>query len=137
MKPSPKNCFDFRMFMSLKPFFQTNYFGEVLTSPIERDQDVFGDMIEKLKKYKPRTKDNIKDKNNVLKNAQNLYDGREMIINAFKNKLFPLYSGNYYEEFKEGSSKSEGEDKKPEDKIFDIGTFKQITMLDKFYCPGR
>ena len=36
-----------------------------------------------------------------------------MIINAFKNKLFPLYSGNYYEEFKEESSESEGEDKSP------------------------
>ena len=57
-------------------------------------------MIEKLKKYKPRTKDNIKDKNNVLKNAQNLYDGREIIIIAFENKFFPLYSGNYYEELK-------------------------------------
>ena len=105
MKSSPKNCFDFRMFMSLKPFFQTIYFGEVLTSAIERDQDVFGDMIEKLKKYKPRTKDNIKDKNNVLKNTQNLYDGREMIINAFKNKLFPLYSGNYYEDYKKNHQK--------------------------------
>ena len=62
-------------------------------------------MIEKLKKYKPRTKDNIKDKNNVLKNTQNLYDGREMIINAFKNKLFPLYSGNYYEDYKKNHQK--------------------------------
>ena len=36
-----------------------------------------------------------------------------MIINAFKNKLFRLYSGNYYEEFKEESSESEGEDISP------------------------
>ena len=70
----------------------------------------FEDKIKKLEKYKPRTEDNINDKDNVLKNAQNLYDGREMIINAFKNKLFSLYSGNYYEEFKEESSESEGKD---------------------------
>ena len=48
-----------------------------------------------------------------------------MIVSAFKNKLFPLYSGNYYEKLKEESSESE-------DEIPDIGTFEQITMLDKF-----
>ena len=36
-----------------------------------------------------------------------------MIINAFKNKLFSLYSGNYYVEFKEEPSESEGEDISP------------------------
>ena len=56
------------------------------------------------------------------------YDGREMIINAFENKLFPFYSGNYYEEFKEESSESE-------DEISDISTFQQITKLDDFYGP--
>ena len=30
MKPGPKNPFDFRIFMALKPLFQTIYFGEVL-----------------------------------------------------------------------------------------------------------
>ena len=30
-----------------------------------------------------------------------------------KNKLFPLYSGNYYEEFKEETSKSDSEDISP------------------------
>ena len=51
-----------------------------------------------------------------------------MIIDAFKNKLFQFYSGNYYEEFKEKSSESEGEDKIP-----DISTLEQITGLGKFY----
>ena len=58
-----------------------------------------------------------------------------MIINAFKNKLFPLYSGSYYEEFKEESLESEGEYEKPKDETLDIGTSEQITMLDKFYGP--
>ena len=135
MKPSSKNRFDFRIFMSLKPFFQTIYFEEVLIPAIEREREqvVFDGIIEKLKKYKPRTEDNVNDKDNVLKNAQNLYKEREMIINTFKNKLFPLYSGNYYEEFKEESSESEGEDEKPEDKIPDISTSEQITKIGKFY----
>ena len=128
MKPSPKNDFDFRMFLPVKPFFQRIYFGDILIPAVERDQDVFDTIVKKLKKYKPRTENNINDKDNVLKNAQNLYDGREMIINSFKNKLFSFYSGNYYEEFIEKSSESEGE-------ITDIDTSEQITRLDKFYGP--
>ena len=38
-----------------------------------------------------------------------------MIINEFKNKLFPIYSGNYYEECKEETSKSDNEDISPRD----------------------
>ena len=36
-----------------------------------------------------------------------------MIVDAFKNKLFPLYSGNYYEEVREESSESKDEDEEP------------------------
>ena len=110
MKPSPKNHFDFRMFKSLKPSFFSIYYGDILIPTIERDQGVLEDIIEKLKKYKPRTEDNVIDKNNVLKNAKNIYDGREIIINAFKNKLFPFYSGSYYEELEEQSSEGENEE---------------------------
>ena len=101
--------------MGLKPFFSTIYFGEMLIPAIEREQDIFYYKIGELKKYRPRTENNTSDKNKVLTNAKNFYDGREMTINAFKNKLFPLYSGNYYEEFKEKTSKSGSEDILPRD----------------------
>ena len=59
-----------------------------------------------------------------------------MIIQAFKSKLFPFYSGNYYEELEEESSDGENEElSESEDKIPDISTSEQITMLDKFYGP--
>ena len=44
-----------------------------------------------LKKYRPRNSDYIKKRKKLLNNAKNLYFGREMIINSFKNKIFPLY----------------------------------------------
>ena len=47
MKPSPKNHFDFRMFLPLKSLFQIIYFGDVLIPAIERDQIVFDEMPEK------------------------------------------------------------------------------------------
>ena len=108
--------------MILKPLFKIIYFGEVLIAAIEKDQGMFEGIIEKLKKYRLRAEDNIDDKKNTLTSAQKFYDGREMIINVFKNKLFPLYSGNYYEEFKEESSESEGGNEEPEDRILDIST---------------
>ena len=108
MKASSKN--HFRMFMALKPFFFSIFYGDVLISPVERDQDVFDTILEKIKKYRPGTEANIKYKNDTLTSAQKSYDGRVMTINAFKNKLFPFYSGNYYEELEEESSEGENEE---------------------------
>ena len=57
-------------------------------------------MIRILKAYKPR-KDSkyYKLKQDYLINAQNFYDGREMIIKAFKNKIFPLSNPDCYLEY--------------------------------------
>ena len=44
-------------------------------------------------KARPQNKDNkINNKRNVLNTAKNLYDGRELVINAFKSELFPWKS---------------------------------------------
>ena len=83
----------------------------------------------KLMFGRTKTETNIKAKNDTLTSAKNFYDGREMIVNAFKNKLFPLLSGTFYEDFKEEElSESEGEDEIP-----NIDTFEQVTKLDEFY----
>ena len=131
MKPSPKNDYDFRMFRPLRPFFETIYYGDMLMPAVEREQIAFDNKLKEIKKYRPRADENINNKASTLKNA-NLYNGREMIIDTFKNKLFPLASGNCYEEFKEESSESEGENEEPEDKMLDNNTSEQITMLDNF-----
>ena len=132
MKSSPKTIFDFRMFLPLKPFFDRIYFGEVLIPATEGEQIVFDEILKRLKKYAPRAENNVDDKNNVLKNAQNLYDGREMIIDAIKNKLFPLASGNYYEEVEEESSKSKDKEKSEGEKIRKDNN-RQINEPDKHY----
>ena len=111
MKPSSKNDYDFRMFSSLKPFFETTYYGKVLIPVPKNEQNASDEKLEDLKNYSPKISNNIETKDNILKNAQNLYDGREMIINTFENKLFPLASGNYYKEFEESTeSEEEGEE---------------------------
>ena len=43
-------------------------------------------------KTRPKNKDDKNNKKNILNSAQNLYYGRELVINAFKSGLFPLKS---------------------------------------------
>ena len=43
-------------------------------------------------KTRPKNKDDKKKQKNILNSTQNLYYGRELVINAFKSKLFPLKS---------------------------------------------
>ena len=59
-------------------------------------------MLEILKKYKPRNDFKYKKlKDDLAINVQNFYDGREMIINAFKDKIFPLNDTSNYPHYPE------------------------------------
>ena len=42
-------------------------------------------------KARPKNKDD-KNKRNAFNTAKNLYEGRDLVINAFKSELFPLKS---------------------------------------------
>ena len=92
--------YDFINLSSLRELFRKIYYGEILIPGAEREQNNFDHTIRILKAYKPR-KDYkyYKLKQDLLINAQNLYDGRDMIIEAFKNKKFPLSKSHYYYEY--------------------------------------
>ena len=63
-------------------------------------------MIEDLKKYDPRDNEHIRRKETFLENIENFYDGREMVIRAFKNKIIPRVDGSYFQYF-EGKAEEE------------------------------
>ena len=52
-------------------------------------------MIVALKSHKPKKRKYKENKEKLLINAQNFYDGRRIIINAFKNEIFPLVPSGY------------------------------------------
>ena len=87
-------------FSFLRELFRTIYYGENLIPGAEREQNNFDDIIKILNIYKPR-KDSkyYKFKQDLLINAQNFYDGREMIIKVFENKIFALSKSYYYPEY--------------------------------------
>ena len=98
--------YDFTKFSSLGELFKEIYYGKILISTAEGEQDEFYYLLDDLKKYDPKDNKNISDKNTFLNNIQKFSDGREMIINAFKNKKIPLVDGSYSQYFK-GESKEE------------------------------
>ena len=51
------------------------------------------------KKCRPRNFDYVTERENPLNNAKNFYDGREMIISTFKDKIFALHAEyGYFED---------------------------------------
>ena len=89
MDPSRRNTYDFKMFRKLKPLFVEIYFVCRTIDAIERDQDCFARELERLDNYGPRVEPNISNRKDTLKNAKHFYEGRVMIIDAFRNRLFP------------------------------------------------
>ena len=82
--------YDFTNSKPLIELFRAIYYGEILISAAEREQDEFDYAYEEIKIYKANKPEYKKKKTDLLVNAKNVYERREMIINAFKNKTFPL-----------------------------------------------
>ena len=129
-----KKDYDFTNFSYLRELFRAIYYGEILISAVKREQDNFDDMIKILKDYKPKKNDNKKKKGDLVVNAQNFYDGSEMIVSAFKHNILPIYSGNYYYDLGEETSESDNEESE-EDKS-SVCKFEKLAIdLDKVLDP--
>ena len=102
------NEYDFTIFSSLGELLKQIYYGKLLIPAVEREQDEFYYLLDDLKKYNPRDEKHISAKDKFLKNIQNFYDGREMIIKVFKNKIIPLEDGCYSQYFERKPDKEIG-----------------------------
>ena len=64
------------------------YYGEIIIPAAEREQNEFDYSLRALKEYNPRKDFKYKKlKDDLVINAQNFYDGREMVINKFEDKI--------------------------------------------------
>ena len=82
-------------------------------------QNEFDSVVNALEEYSPKNLEYEKEKINLLNNAEKFYDGREMIINVFKNTIFP---------FQHDESRFEDED---EDDIQDKNSLTDYKKLDR------
>ena len=93
-------------------------------------------MLEILKKYKSRKDSKYKKlKEDLLINAENFYKGREMIVKAFKDKLFPLSDPSNYPQYTEGDS-SESDSEKDKVSCTDEVYKSLAEELDEILSPG-
>ena len=81
-------------------------------------QEEFNTVLHLLKKYSPKHDKYVTLKNNLVDNASKFYEGREKIIEGFKNGVFSFYYDRDYEE----RMKYEKEE---EETITDIDEFKK------------
>ena len=76
-------------FQTIRTFDEDIYDGEVTLEEADKDQS---DLVEKIndfiKKTKPKSDKKRQEKEDVEKNLYNFYEGREMVLNVFKSKIF-------------------------------------------------
>ena len=83
--------------MSLKEFFKSIYYRNILIENAEKKQGKFNAVLNAFKKNSPKKLEYIYKKRNLLDNVKKFYDGRDMIIDAFKDKIFVLYREGRFE----------------------------------------
>ena len=86
---SNKSKNNFKNFQIIRTFGEDIYNGEITLEETDKDQS---NLVEKIndfiKKTRPKSDKKTQEKENVEKNLYNFYEGREMVLNAFKNKIF-------------------------------------------------
>ena len=90
--------YDFSDYKTFKELFRDLYYKETTIYDVKRKQDEFSAIIAALEKYTLRDKKYVEAKNKLLNNVKNFYEGREKIIEGFKNEIFPFYYDEEYEE---------------------------------------
>ena len=109
------STYDFSDYKIFKELFRELYYKKVTIDNAEHKQDEFDSMLIVLSNYTPKAQKYIEAKNKLLDNAKNFYEGREKIIEGFKNGIFPL---NYDDEFEE--ARQEEEEKTSETKMVSL-----------------
>ena len=82
--------YDFGDYKTFKELFRDLYYRKLTIDEAELKQDEFNVVLGVLSICAPRDQKYIEAKNKLLDNAQNFYEGREIIIKGFKDGIFPL-----------------------------------------------
>ena len=81
---------DFNIFIRLGHFIKTIYFGGIsLKQAINRKNEIEC-LLRELNYYKPKNFDKMESRKKNLKNTKNIFEGRNLIVCAFEEYIFPL-----------------------------------------------
>ena len=103
--------YDFSDYKTFKELFRDLYYRNITIDEAESKQDEFNAVLYVLKKYSLKHDKYVILKNNLLDNASKFYEGREKIIEGFKNGVFSFYYDKDYEEQMKFEEEEEEEEK--------------------------
>ena len=109
--------YDFSDHKTFKELFRDLDYKNITIDEAESKQDEFSAMLYVLKNYSPKCDKYVILKNNLLDNAGKFYEGREKIIEGFKNGGFSFY---YDKDHKERMKFEEEEEKRKPMRIIEI-----------------
>ena len=120
--------YDFSNFNYLRDLFRAIHYGETTRTGAEKCQSGFDSLLNQLKAYAPQKSEYVERKENLLINAKNfLMIEAKMVIDAFKNKIFPLDNPDDFPTYVSKKDRSSiSEDFSSEDELSEM-----ITKKDK------
>ena len=121
--------YNFSEYKSLKELFKAIYYRNVTIEEAERTQEEFDTTISALKLYPAIKPKYTEGKTELLINAKTFYDGRETIINAFRNKIFPMTPSGFSSDDDISPRMSPDEDESPNETHYDE-LYKAISNVD-------
>ena len=83
--------YDFSDYRIFKELFRDLYYRNITIDEAESKQEKLNVVLRLLKRYSPKHDKYVTLKNNLVDNASKFYEGREKIIEGFKNGLFLFY----------------------------------------------
>ena len=121
--------YDFSDYKTFKELFRDLYYKETTIDDVEGKQDEISAVIAVLKNYAPRDNKYVEAKNKLLNNVKNFYEGREKIIEGFKNEIYDkkyeqqiIVEREIKEERRRKKEKKEGQ-KKQDEKTTNVNKF--------------
>ena len=89
LKHKTKNyTYDFQQYQAIRSFSESIYTGKINIDEAEMDQSsLLKNLVGFKNKSRPRTIEG-KDKKNTYESAYDLYEGRELTLNAFKSGIY-------------------------------------------------
>ena len=101
------HAYDFQTFQTIRTFARDIYNGEISLEEANEDQEkLLDEIIYFNKKTKPKNERKKQEKEDVIKNLRNFYNGRKKVIKAFNSKIFPIKTkGTGYLKYKPSSFK--------------------------------
>ena len=99
--------YNFSNFTRIGDLIRRIYNGETMIPEAEREQNTLGDEYNRLQRYRPNENSRyFQIREDVLNNVGHLRDGRRLLIDALRNKIFPLRDLAFYPQYHNESSES-------------------------------